>query len=695
MPKLNAAKLDELYRNSNQADDRLFAEMRSNVLLVSGDHYTKKGSKFWHRIRTSKELDEQTKLKLTKNHIENICNKIEQNIMMFAPDSLCTPNNPDEIQDQKTAELNNSVWQFSKTTIKFRSKLREFCSSFVQLGECHAKVYWDEEKGPLIGYRPKMMEEDGEQVEEKDEYGNMMPDKGQPVFQGQIAVEEVLAFNLLRDPNCTILGESEYYIVRKMVPRSYVKNLLKSQNRPDEIKKIDDDEQTFMVFDTDKAQYSEEDKNTMMVREHYYRPCAKYPQGYFYICTRDIIISEGELPFGKFPFVSAGYKKIKTAPRYRSPIKTMRPYQIEINRTASEIATTQVTLGQDKVLLNHGSKISHGGKVAGVRALSVTGGSDYQVIQGRDGSQFFPHMKDQIAELYQVMNTEEGDPVKNGQLDPYALLFVSNKNREKFKGQGEAFEEFVNDITELVLELSRHYLDESMLIPMIGKSEKVNIMEFKHSEQFRYRVKIEPVSDDANSMLGKQLSINHIMQYMGKELSGADKGMLIRNMPMLNSEEMGSDLTLNYDNCKNDFLAMERGEEPMYSQYDDHMYLVNKASNRMRKPDFRFLDPQVQQMFQMYIQQHEQMEQQNVLAAQRVKEGFIPTDGPLVTVDYYVTTVNSSGETVTKRAKMPQRALEWLEQQLGSQGQTLEKLEEMNQGALAEMMNQQGPPQQF
>lgn len=685
---LKAPKLDELYRKAEQVDERLFAEMRSNILLVSGNHYTKKGSKFWHRIRTSKEIDEQTKLKLTKNHIENICNKIEQRILSFAPDSLCTPNNPDEIQDQKTAELNNSVFKFMKTDLKFRSKVRDFVSSFVQLGECHGKVFWNDAKGKLIGYEPKMKEDpEHEEDYERDEYGQVMTDKMRPVFEGRLEVEEVLAFNLLRDPACQNMDESPYYIIRKMVSKHFVKDMLNKQGRFEDMQKLDEHEETFQVFDGDKASYEKEESGQMMLREHYYRPCPAYPNGYFYITVRDTILSQGELPFGLWPFVSAGYKKIKTTPRFRSPIKTMRPYQIEINRTASEIATTQVTLGQDKVILNHGSKISHGGKIAGVRAISVTGGSDYKVVQGRDGSQFFPHMKDQIDELYQVMNVNERDGVRDGKLDPYALLYVANKNRENFSAQGEEFEEFVNDLSELMLKMARNYFDEEMLVPMIGRSEMVNIAEFKHSEEFRYRIKVEPISDDANSMLGKQLSLNHIMQYMGNDLSAADKGMLIRNLPMLNTEEMGEDLTMNYDNAKNDFLAIERGEEPLFNQYDDHAYLINKAANRMRKADFRFLDPAVQDMYRNYMQIHQQMEQENQLAAQRAKEGFIPTDGPRVTVDYYITTTNSDGEVTTKRAKFPQRAIEWLQGQLEAQGQSLEKLEEMNQGALAEMAN--------
>jgi hypothetical protein len=296
-------------------------------------------------------------------------------------------------------------------------------------------------------------------------------------------------------------------------------------------------------------------------------------------------------------------------------------------------------------------------------------------------------MSSQITELYQVLNVTEGDPIKEGQLDPYALLYVSNKNREFFSKHGETFEEFVVDVADKFLKLAKEYYDEARIIPMIGRNEQINMAEFKHSEPSSYRIQVEPVSDDANTMLGKQLAINHIMQYASNMVNESNLGLLIKNMPMLNDKEMASELTINYDNCKNDFLAIERGEMPMVNPYDDHEYLISRTSNRMRKPDFRFLPTQVQQMYQDYLQQHEEMVAQAEVARRRADSGYIPVDGPLTTVDYY--TMNAEGKAV--RAKMPQRALEWLEQQLASQGTSLQKLDDMNPqsvGNIADQVNQ-------
>jgi len=686
MPNLDAAKLERLYNDASSCDDAIFSEMRSNILLVSGDHYSKKGSKFWDRVRTNKGLSEAQKLRLTKNHTQTIVDEITSRILSKSPNTKIVPNNMDEIQDQKTAEMDNSVWEFYKKSHKLRKKITSFAEDFVQQGECFSKIFWDDTKGDVLGYMQEV-DEEGEGLTEED--GSPKQDETEPVMSGDFVFEKIHAFNMLRDPNSQDIEDSPYLIVRKMVEKDDVKRMVED---PAQLKAIDDiEEETFLVFDGDKGTYDRENKKVML-REHYYRPCMEYPNGYYYIAIKGQTLVEGELPFGIWPIDYAGYNKIATSARHRSPVKQIRPYQIEINRSASKIAETQIT-SDDKMILNAGSKMSHGGQLSGIRAITVTGGQDPKFLAGRSGEQYLPYMQSQITELYEVMKVREYE-ADSGQFDPYAMLYFSARSKKKYKKPIEEFEGFVVSMTETFIKLAKEYLDENALIPMVGKSEMVNIEEFKHSEKTSSRVQVEAVSDDIETMMGRQLSINHTLQYVGNTLEKDDIGRLMKAMPFMNYDEAFGDFTIDYDSSKNDMLAMERGEQPMINKYDKHEYLISRAVNRVKKPDFRFLGEEIHQLYKMYIQAHEQAEAENMLQAQRAKEGFIPIDGPLVSVDYYTT--NSEGKTA--RAKIPQRALEWLEEHLEAQGTSLEKIATMNTGAMAEisgMMEQQSQqPQQ-
>jgi len=693
-------ELDKLYRDAESCDDTTFSEMRSNVLLVSGDHYNKKGSKYWDRIQNSKGLKEASKLRLTKNHTATICARKVGKILSHAPNTKITPNNMDEIQDQKTAELNDSVWQQAKKTHNIRSKVRRWAEDFIHLGECWAKIYWDDSKGDLLGYE-QAEDEEGELLFEEseeivvDQFGQKnlvrshkpLEDKDSPVMSGDFVFERMFAFNMLRDANSQSLDESPFIINRKMIDKSQVKDKVDAKS----FEEMQNSEETYLVFDSDSANYSTE-KNKMMLREFYFRPCIEYPQGYFYITVQGHIIEEGELPYGIFPIVHAGHSEIPTSCRYRSPIKQMRPYQVEINRSASKIAETQITLGDDKLILNNNAKMSNGGTLAGIRGVKVNGATeDIKILAGRSGEQYLPYMQGQISELYQVMDEADMDN-SAGQFDPYAMLYFSNRNKERYRKHAEEFEDFLTTITEVFLGLAKEYYDEDRIIPMIGKTETVNIAEFKHTEKSSYRIQIENVSDDIDTMMGRQLSINQALQYVGKDMDPDTRGKMIKNMPFMNHDEMFEDITIDYDMSKNDMLAMERGEMPVIGKNDEHKYLIKRASSRTKKADYRFLPEEVKNLYSQYIQAHEQIEAQQAMEIQRAQAGFIPTTGSLAKADLYVT----NAEGTVERAQFPAASLEWLRNQLLSQGEVMDSVADMPQGAQADMagmVNQGLPPQ--
>jgi hypothetical protein len=79
------AELNRLYSEAESCDSELFAEQRSNVRLVAGDHYTSKNSRFWGRIRDSKQISSDSKIRLTKNHIQKITKTYQNNILSHAP----------------------------------------------------------------------------------------------------------------------------------------------------------------------------------------------------------------------------------------------------------------------------------------------------------------------------------------------------------------------------------------------------------------------------------------------------------------------------------------------------------------------------------------------------------------------------------------------------------------------------------
>ena len=657
--------LNELYTSADQADQEIFTEQRSNILLIAGEHYTRKNAKYWNRIRDSKDLSNEQKLRLTKNHIQKITKTYVNNIIQHAPSTKIVPRNPKENKDMKAAELNNSVWQFLRDQQNMKLKTQQLAKDFIDLGEVAVKIFWNPNAGKFLGFFAEM-DEAGNPV--MDESGQMVASKT-PKFAGQLITERVFGFNLLRHASAKSMDESPVLILRKMVDIADAKKLVGDD--PDKQKMlVGEKDGTFLVFDGNQQNY-QKSENQVMFREYYFRPCAEYPLGYFYISVEAGILFEGELPFGVFPILYTGFDEIQTSPRHRSIVKQLRPYQAEVNRSASKIAEHQVTLGDDKLLIQSGTKITTGVALPGLRSVQFSG-MQPTILGGRAGDQYVPYMQSQIKEMYDVANIAEDSQMKDMAKDPFAQLFASVHDKKKFTLYSDKFEGFLCSITNVNLDLARHYLPEDSIIPMVGRNEQVNLPEFKSTDELCYHVRVESQNDDITTMMGRQLTINHALQYVGGQLDKEEIGKLMRAMPFGNFDESFNDMTINYDSAVNMILSLDRGGTPMPNKYDDGVYMIKKLTARQRMSDFQFLDQQIQKNYADLISLYEDQESQKQMQIKQAQSQFIPASGARIKCDYYI--ADPKNPDRPQRATLPAESVDWLIKQLAAQGSAQEQI---------------------
>lgn len=686
MRKRGIEDLNQLYSDSDSQLHELFSEQRSNLQLVAGNHYTKKTHRFWESLRSQNKITKEQRLRLTKNHIQKITKTYINNIVSFAPSVGISPKNQNELHDQKVAELHQSVWLDLKERHKLKGLFHRLAKDFIEIGEAWIKISFDPDKGDFLGFQPEL-----------DESGNLiMNDDGEAsavsAFAGGMNYERILGFNVMTDPDARSHEETRHIIIRKMIPTKDLRAKFKDDDT--KLGYINDASNgTWTIFDGLNGHFRP-GKGLTMVREYYFRPCSDYPKGYYYIATETGVLFEGELPLGIFPVLFVGFDDESTSARSRSIIKQLRPYQAEVNRAASKMAEHQITLGDDKLILQGGGSISPGGTAHGVKAVKVNGGS-IDILPGRNGEQFLGYLAQEIEQMYFIANVNEDSLEKpNGNLDPYTLLFSSMRNKKKFVIYTDKFEEFLKEICMTSLRNAKAFYNEEMFVAAAGKSERVNIAEFKSAADIGFDIKAEPRGEDIETMMGKQLTLNHVMQFVGSQLDPSDLGMLIRQMPFVNDEQIWSDLTINWDNVQNDMLALDRGEYPEPDTNDDHAYVIKKLRWRMKKADFKFLSQEIQANYQQKAMEHEQIMAEQALAAQAAAAGFIPSGGFLVGIDLRVPDPNEPGKS--RRAKLPVESVNWLMQKLEEQGQTQALLQSMDlesQADIGRQMQQLSPAQ--
>lgn len=694
--KYSKKNLATLYQDAISIDKRIFAEQKANVLLYSGEHYSRPGSRFWQNIRDTRNLDNSTKIRIVKNHIQKICKTYSNDILNYAPGVWVVPRHDSELQHVKSAQLNESVWQYIKLKQNFDKKTSDWAHDFVVQGEVAVKIFWNPKKGRHIGFK-QAVDKDGNPEWETEASVDPLsgqqipgvPKKGAAVFSGDIDFTRLFSFNLLRDPKARSMDESEFLAYQYLLPYDDVVSMFdgdkeKMSHIAEGVTGGD-----YVVFDANDQRYVET-KNQVLLVDWYIRPCDEYPSGHYFMTTPDgEILEEMDLPFGIFPIVYEGFDELTSTPRHYSIIKVARPYQSHLNFLASKHVEHCVTLGDDKIITPIGAKIQQGSFLPGIRQVQASG--DYKIMEGRMGEQFVAQMPGTITEMYQVCNLPEDQEDKSSQLDAYTLLYRSMREKKRFSKYGQKFERFLKNICEVALNVYKEYVDDTELIPAIGKCEMVNIAEFRGVDPLHVKIDVVPQTEDMESKLGKQLQITSLLQYAGSNLSKEDIGRLMRNAPYGNEEEIFEDMTLQYDNANNDILALDRGEYPEPRKQDDHGYQIKRLEARCAKADFKFLHPHIKQLYVQKIMEHEQIMAQQAQQIQMAQSGFIPTDGPLGSADLYVTDPTSPQKV--QRAKFPIRALEWLAEKLAQQGAFMGDVQKLSMGAQAELA-QMTPPQQ-
>lgn len=683
----NVEDLNTIYRESEQVDQEILAEMRSNCLLTAGDHYTRKNSRFYNGLRGNQAIPEDTRIRLTKNHLGKIVRTYVNNIVSYAPGITASAKNESEMQDQKSAELHNAVWMDAKERLGIDRKVQGWANDLIEIGESHGYIYWDKNKGDLVGYKPQAGE-DGQPM--MDEMGQPTPDRTQPVYRGDFCFERIYGFNIRRSPECESFDESAYLIINRMAKIKDLKKIY--ANDPKKLAYIQESSQrTFRVFDGLNGNYRPLDPTECLVRYYYFRPSLEEPEGRYYIATEFGVLEDEELPFGIFPIVSETCEDIPTTPRGRSIIKQIRPYQAEINRAASKIAEHQITLGDDKLVIQGSAKVSSGTNIPGVRTIQVAG-SVPTVLPGRAGDQYVGYMQSQIAEMYQVVDLDL-DEQEKGQVDPYTLLFKSASQRKKFIRYTKRFESFLIRLGKLYFDLAKKYLPDDAIIRAAGRKEIVNIKEFKNSDPSSYEVIVEASNDDLETKMGRQILLSQALQYVGSSAPPELVGQLIRAMPYANLDETLEDVTINFDSARNMMLALERGEQPIPNMYDTAPYMIQKLSLRTRQADFKYLDQNIQANYEKLIQAYEEQEAEKKRQIAMQESQMIPMGGPRVKADIYVNTDPANPNKVT-RASLPYDALNWLLEKLNQQGALFDSEQTMPEGAQAQIASKAMTPPQ-
>lgn len=652
--------LNKLYDDSEQLDKKLFNRQRANIMLVEGKFYSRKLTDANLSRKASSER--QNKLNIQKNYIQKSSKLHVNNLLSMAPGTAVEPRNPTELQDVKSAEINNAVLKYIKEREGIEDEKVKWAEDYYNTGEVFVKIFWDPAKGKFTNqYAPKLTKE-GEY--ELDMTGQMQPDKEQPIFEGGMEIEKIYGYNLLRAPGAKSIHTSPYLIIRKLADK---KKLIKTFGGNKDARKAIENtsEGSVSIFNSQKSTF-EDTKGQIEMREYYFRPCVEYPKGAIVFTTsKGILWSLGELPGDVYPIEYLGYESLSDSPRHDSPIKHIKHNQANINRIATKQAEHQMTLGDDKIITQAGAKVSNGGFKSGVRVLQVAGAAP-TLLPGRTGDHYSASYQSEKEEFNDLGMLRE-DSQMNSHTDAFALLHQSARNKKYYSLPASKFERFLKRVDEKILALARYAFSEDMVIPVIGKNEIVNISEFKNTKPLEYQIKVVNKSEDADTQIGKYLMFTHFLQYGKDFLSEEVVGEMVQGLPFMNNEKIFKTLTAKKEYVENIMRRLERGEMVEPKPSDNHSYILEALNSRMMESGFDFLAPDIQDLYRQKVQVHSDAKAQELEDVRRAQAGLIPMEGPLVTVEG-LRVPHPSDPEKTIPMRLHKSAIEWLADYAEKQG---------------------------
>lgn len=668
--KVTFNDLNGWYSDSSAVDYKIFCEMKTNGLLIAGEHYSRKFSDLHRRLLGPQDVAAEQRIRLTKNHIHRIHKRLHNNLVAACPDVSINPANKKSNQSIKCAQMYASVYSALKREFRLNMRKNELADSFLSMGEACMEVLYDPNAGPVV--REDFV---------RDEMGQPILDKdGQPqkkvIRRGGLIFNEYLGYNVRRDAGSISVKDSPIVGLIDIVHEDYLKELIGDENDP-RMKLItpSQSEESPAVWDPSFGDYRNL-KNHVEFRKTYYRPCRKYPTGYYYYHTLAGILFEGPLLEGAFPVCYGRAEIMKGIARGVSIIRDLRPNQVELNRKVSKSAENEVVHGDDKVLLPPGGKLTPAGKVGGAQGLQYGAGGTPVVIAGRNGQQYYEGIDREVEEMYRLADLEYQEADLSKALDPYTLLFSSMRDKKRFSVTAERFEELWTDVVDTALRMFKAYASDDWIIHDVGSGEAVHIPEFKAQDDLGYQIAIDKQAGDIETKLGQQIVLNQILQYTATNLSRQQIGSVIRNMPFTNQEEIFGEFTQDYDMALSISLRLDRGEMlASVPVRGDLEYLAGFLERRMNKQDFETLGPQIQQNYKLYMDALEEQIASNAMALKEAEAQFIPMDGPVVNTDLKI----PAGEGKSDILRMPANALYWLADMLEKQNYQLKKVSELSQ----------------
>lgn len=508
-------------------------------------------------------------VRITANKIGSLVERAIAKLTKSAPIPETRPVTDDE-SDIDAAKVGSRILDSELYRLDWDPFLTSFWFWPATLGFSYVYVYWDPKKGKSVGqYTPQ----DGEPVD---------------VFQGELCLEEVPAFELTVDPNAKSMEDARWAIRTTAMTREAVwEKFGKLVQGADTGRSLADD--VFSLVSDDRAPSASKSDDFVKVHQYWLRPGGRSNPAGMVVTWAGKTILEGPTHFpyqhGRLPFIQANMLPGIGTREGRTWVTDLIPLQIDYNDARSREATIRRTL-TPKIVAPTGS-IDPRRVTSRVEVIDYAPtGAPPQVMIPDSGwmAQFEAGMQRADQEMGDRAGQQDVSrgSAPSASMPAAAILALQEADDTRLAISAKELASFVKQVGWQILQLVRQFWAEERIVRTWSEDGDLEVTHFTGADVGRnldVHVSSEsalPKSKAARAQLALQLAQQGLAPF-------TDPRVLIRLLDLPGTDFLADNLNRDARKAHRENGVMMHGQTPEVHPFDNHMVHLEEHHNEMKE----------------------------------------------------------------------------------------------------------------
>lgn len=371
-----------------------------------------------------------------------------------------------------------------------------------------------------------------------------------------------------------------------------------------------------------------QEKDMVIVKEAYIKPCAKYPQGAVVHWAGESLLREPyeqwpwehrEYPFTKFDHIPTGrfYNE--------STIPDLIPVQKEYNRTRSQIIEAKNRMAKPQLIAVRGSLDPN--KITSEPGLVILYTAGYTAPQPLPLTALPNYVLEELDRNLRDMDDISGQhEITKGRTPPgvtaaTAISFLQEEDDSKISHTVASIEAGIEKVGRHVLSHVNQFWDAERKITVLGDNGVWESFMFsKSSVNGNTDLRVEAGSATPRSLAAKQAFITEL----GK-LGWIPPERALKYLNMAETGRMYEEMMLDHRQAQRENLKMQFGQPVEPNRWDNDAAHIDAHDSFRKRQAFENLPDEIKQIFNSHVQLHEASQMQKaMIQAQQVAMGIPP-----------------------------------------------------------------------